>query len=137
MGAYVTNGRVRVVNGKVVVRPTINYREVSRSKYRNQRIDTPDGKFDSKAEYARWCELKLEQRAGGIANLRRQVKYELIPSSCGGRLRPIYYIADFVYERDGKEVVEDHKGAPTANHRLYLLKKRLMLHIHNITVVES
>lgn len=38
-----------------------------------QKINTPDGKFDSKAEYERWCDLKLLQLGGKIFNLRRQV----------------------------------------------------------------
>ena len=36
--------------------------------------------FDSKAEYTRWCELRLLERAGKISRLRRQVSYELIPT---------------------------------------------------------
>ena len=73
--------------------------------------------FDSKAEHKRWCELTLLQRAGKISNLRRQVKYELIPTQreestevykAGpqkGLPKPgaitekgVTYIADFVYE---------------------------------------
>ena len=36
--------------------------------------------FDSKKEYRRWQELMLLERAGKISNLKRQVKYELIPT---------------------------------------------------------
>ena len=74
------------------VRPSIDHKAASRSKYRNQRVDTPDGKFDSKGEYARWGELKLLQRAGEITDLRRQVKFELIPKQ--GRFRAIFYVAE-------------------------------------------
>ena len=74
-------------------------------------------KFDSKAEFIRWCELRLLEGAGKIRNLRRQVKYELIPTQreestevykAGpqkGLPKPgaiieqgVTYIADFVYE---------------------------------------
>lgn len=115
------------------IRTSIDHRAVSRSKYRNQRIETPDGKFDSKGEYARFCELRLLERAGHIKDLRRQVRYELIPSFNGERA--VYYVADFVYQRDGKDVVEDHKGYN--KNRLYMLKKKILAWRHGIEVIES
>ena len=73
--------------------------------------------FDSKKEHKRWSELFLLERAGKIRNLRRQVKYELIPvqreestevykaGPQKGLPKPgailekgVTYIADFVYE---------------------------------------
>ena len=102
------------------------------SKYNNTRINTPDGWFDSKKELARWTQLRLLERAGGIANLRRQVEYELVPKM--GPLRRIVYRADFVYEQKGKRVVEDTKGY---RDRVYRLKARLMLWLHNIPILES
>ena len=50
------------------------------SKYRNQKVVTPHGSFDSRREYRRYQELMILQRAGKISELRRQVKYELLPS---------------------------------------------------------
>lgn len=52
------------------------------------------------------------ESAGEISNLQRQVKYELQPgfSHGGKRQRAINYYADFVYDLDGKTVIEDHKG---------------------------
>lgn len=104
------------------------------SKYNNKRINTPDGWFDSKRELARWGELKLRERAGEIRNLRRQVKYELIPKR--GRLRAIHFVADFVYEEapSWKTVVEDSKGY---RNRLYMLKWRLMEWVHGIEILET
>lgn len=103
------------------------------SKFNNRRINTPDGWFDSQRELNRWGELKLLQLAGEISNLRRQVEFTLIPKR--GRLRPIKYVADFVYDdKNGKQVVEDAKGY---RNRLYMLKWRLMEFVHNIEVVES
>lgn len=105
------------------------------SKYNNKRVHTADGWFDSHRELRRWEELKLVERAGKIRNLRRQVKYELIPR-VGGH-RPIAYIADFVYEdgdKDWQQVVEDSKGF---RDRLYKLKCRLMLWRHNVAILET
>lgn len=102
------------------------------NKYHSRRINTPDGWFDSKAEFERWKVLKLLQHAGEIKNLQRQVRFEIIPKI--GKLRAIFYVADFVYELGGKPVVEDRKGFKT---RLYMLKARLMLWRHGIAVLES
>ncbi len=44
------------------------------------------------------------------------------------------YIADFVYYRDGKRVVEDCKGVKTAE---YKLKKKLMAYVNHINIEES
>ena len=84
------------------------------SKYHNQKTKTIDGiEHDSKKEATRWMELQMLQRAGEIANLRRQVTFELIPKQDGERA--CNYIADFVYlDKSGKTIVEDAKGV---NHK--------------------
>lgn len=102
------------------------------NKYHAKKITTQDGRFDSQAEMRRWEELKILERAGEIKNLQRQVRFEIIPKI--GRLRAIFYVADFVYDLGGKAVVEDKKGFKT---RLYRLKARLMLWRHGISVLES
>ena len=48
-------------------------------KFKNKKIDTPEGKFDSKLEYEYWLQLKAREQAGEITNLQRQVPFELIP----------------------------------------------------------
>ena len=110
----------------------------SKSKYGNHKVTTDDGlTFDSKAEYRRWCELKILVRAKEITDLQRQVTYELIPAQVspdGTKLRGINYVADFAYtDKEGRLVVEDPKGATTAE---FVLKKKLMLHVHGIWIRE-
>lgn len=105
---------------------------MSPPKYGNRRIHTTDGWFDSLRELNRWQDLKLLERAGQITNLRRQVPYELIPKMHGQRAT--FFVADFVYEEKGREVVEDSKGY---RNRLYQLKRKLMLFRHNIAVMET
>ena len=103
------------------------------SKYGNIKTITSDGiKHDSIKEANRWCELKLLERAGKIRHLQRQVKYHLIPKQEGER--EVYYIADFVYQEDGKLVVEDVKGKRTKE---YIIKRKLMLWIHGIKIKET
>lgn len=50
------------------------------NKYKNKKIEIDGFVFDSKAEAQRWQQLKLLERVGQIGNLRRQVKYVLIPA---------------------------------------------------------
>ena len=100
-------------------------------KYKNQKITTTDGKFDSKLEYYRWCELVLLEKAKKIADLKRQVKFVLIDKSKHGR--EISYIADFTYRVGEKLVVEDTKSTATKT-RLYCLKKRLLAERYGITI---
>lgn len=102
------------------------------NKYGNKRVVVDGIRFDSKREAARWQELKLLERAGEIKGLERQVEYELIPKQPGERA--VKYIADFRYiDHDGKTVVEDTKGVKTP---VYILKRKLMLQVHGIRVVE-
>lgn len=92
--------------------------------------------FDSSREYDRFCSLYLEEKAGLISDLRRQVRYELIPTQyVGGKLteRSCSYIADFVYEQNGKTIVEDSKGFKTPE---YIIKRKLMLYVHGIQIKE-
>ena len=119
----------------------------AKSKYHNRKITRDGVTFDSRKEFRRYEELQLLQQAGEIANLRRQVKFVLIPtqrepSKIGtrggvkqGKLleRECAYIADFVYTENGKIVVEDTKGLRTKD---YIIKRKLMLYVHNIRVRE-
>ena len=103
------------------------------SKYGNRKLTAPDGqRFDSVKEYHRWGCLRLLERAGVIKDLKRQVKFELIPRV--GEERPCNYIADFTYMENGELVVEDVKGVKT---EAYKIKKKLMLWVHGIRIKET
>lgn len=98
--------------------------------------------FDSVREHDRYRQLALLERAGAIQNLRVQVKYPLLPKQTradGKAERGVSYIADFVYEKDGETIVEDSKGyrnPGAATYATFVLKRKLMLYIHGITVRE-
>ena len=107
-----------------------------RSKYHAKKVTYNGITFDSKKEYRRFCELSQLEKAGAITDLKRQVKYELLPSQrIDGKVveRPVYYVADFTYEQDGKTIVEDTKGVKT---RDYILKRKLLLYFHGIKIKE-
>ena len=96
------------------------------------------GGYASRKEHRRANELKLLQKAGIISNLREQVRYELIPAQYDnqGKLieRACSYVADFVYtEKNGETIVEDTKGMRTD---VYRIKRKLMLHVHGVKIIE-
>lgn len=114
------------------------------AKYNNVKIEG----YDSKKEYRRAKELKLLAKKGIITELQEQVKFELISPQYrhfevqGARRmlqkkelleRGVYYIADFVYYRDGECIVEDTKGVRTKE---YIIKRKLMLSVHGIKIKE-
>jgi len=99
-------------------------------KYRNTPIIVNGIKFDSKAEYKRFIELELLQKAGKIFNLEMQKDFELQPSfqdNQGEKRRSIKYIADFVYKENGAVIVEDLKSKITAEDSTYIIKKKMLL----------
>lgn len=117
--------------------------DMNYNKYRNAKTNGSD----SKREANRKAELELMQRAGEISGLQCQVSFELIPAQYepdiigkrGGVKRgkciehACKYIADFVYTKDGAMVVEDTKGFRTKD---YVIKRKLMLWVHGIRIVE-
>lgn len=128
-------------------------RHISYNKYGNTKVKTQNGTFASVKEYRRHCELKLLERAGQITDLQTQVSFELIPAQYetferygkrGQRLKDgkrcieksVKYVADFVYTENGKQVVEDAKSTATKKKESYIIKRKLMLHRHNIRVKE-
>lgn len=116
---------------------------MARNKYHNKKITVDGITFDSLKEANRWKELKLLERAGEITDLKRQVKFELIPSQkADGKVleREVNYIADFVYKnKAGLEVVEDVKGyrdPSSAGYAKFVLKRKMMLYFHHIQIKE-
>lgn len=106
------------------------------SKYYNQKITVDGITFDSKKEYRRYRELCLMERAGEIDNLERQVKFELIPTQKkNGKVveRACSYVADFVYNENGEQVVEDTKGIRTES---YKIKRKMMRWLYGIEIKE-
>ncbi|AOK47416.1 hypothetical protein WT60_11590 [Burkholderia sp. MSMB617WGS] len=111
-----------------------------RSKYRNTKCEYDGIKFDSKRERSRWFELSRQQAAGHISELRLQVEFELIARqrrSDGSIERAVEYVADFTYRNSaGELVVEDVKSAITRKNKDYVIKRKLMLREHGITIQE-
>ena len=124
------------------------------NKYHSKKTRLSDGTvFDSRKEARRWQQLRLLESRGEIQDLKRQVEYELVPNQyeilerysdkTGKRLkdekrlaeRRVCYVADFVYTKDGEIVVEDTKS-PVTRTKDYIIKRKLMRHIHGIVIRE-
>ena len=109
-----------------------------KNKYHAKRVTVNGITFDSKREANRWVELLWLEKAGEISELRRQVKFILIPAQrVNGKLveRECSYIADFVYrdKETNLTVVEDAKGVRT---EVFKIKKKLMLQKYGIQICE-
>lgn len=97
-------------------------RFIKKSKYGNQKIETPSGAFDSRLEHEHFLRLQTLEKAGKIAYLQRQVRIKLGDSKdC-----KVVYIADFTYfDNDlGEFVVFDTKGFETKE---FTLKRKWLL----------
>lgn len=116
------------------------------NKYHNRKVKTMDGiEHDSRKEAVRWEILKQMEKEGKIVCLERQKEFLLIPAqyeevTTGKRKkrklveRAVAYRADFVYQTEnGEIVVEDTKGFKT---REYILKRKLMLYVYGIKIME-
>jgi hypothetical protein len=100
------------------------------SKYGNVKAEAGGMLFASKRERSRWIDLRLQEKAGAITKLQRQVVYPIVVND----FKVCDYIADFVYERSGALMVEDAKGYRT---EVYLLKKKLMRAVHGVEILET
>lgn len=122
------------------------------SKYHSRKTVIDGITFMSKKEAKRYQELLLLEKAGEIEDLRRQVKYVLIPAQYENPYsstkkgkgkcieRECSYVADFVYKEPILEggrpfltVVEDTKGYKTKD---YIIKRKLLLYVHGIRIRE-
>lgn len=106
------------------------------AKYNNTILKVDGITFHSKKEWKRYVELSTLEKAKQISDLKTQVAFTIIPKlkeSTGKAIRETKYIADFTYIENGNLVVEDVKGVRT---QAYILKRKLMKHVHGIDIHE-
>ena len=109
-----------------------------KSKYKAKKCEYQGKTFASKKEMKRFIELSEKEAKGEITNLQTQVPYIIIPKQVDTVTnkvleREVKYIADFVYDTPNGRVVEDTKGFRTDT---YIIKRKLMLAVHNIRINE-
>jgi hypothetical protein len=104
---------------------------VKAPKYKNVKTTVDGIVFDSAKEARRYGELKLLQRGRQISGLQVQPSFPIVING----VKVCTYKADFGYvDQIGSPVIEDCKGFKTP---VYRLKKKLMLAVHGISVVET
>lgn len=126
------------------------------NKYKSKKAQADGIVFDSQKEARRWLELKEMEKYRLISDLKRQVKYTLIPSQYEessevyikgakkGQKKPgkliekeCAYIADFVYKKGLETIVEDVKGYRGGGaYAVFTIKRKLMLEKYGIRVKE-
>lgn len=111
-------------------------------KYKNKKTEYNGLLFDSKKELDRYLVLKKAEDDGVIFGLERQVKFELIPAIKESYIEhlktkdkvknrtiqlAITYTCDFMYVKEGVNVVEDVKASPemASLDKAFLLKEKL------------
>ena len=100
-----------------------------KSKYGNVRT----GKYASKKEAMIAARLQALASVGVITDLREQVRFVLVEGQ--GKIRPICYIADFMYvDEDKRTRVIDVKGY--TKNQVYRLKKKMMMLLRGIEIEE-
>ncbi len=127
---------------------------MAKSKYLAKKVEVDGIRFDSKKEANHYLELKEQERQGLISDLQMQVPFVLIPAQYEEVVeytpkthkekivkklleKSLVYFCDFRYTRDGKVVVEDVKGYRNSTaYAVFVIKRKLMLYIHGIRVVE-
>jgi hypothetical protein len=92
------------------------------------------GGYDSKHEMEIATGLHALAACGKILELKEQPRFELVPAD--PPFTACVYIADFSYiDLEGNLHVLDAKAADTKT-QVYLLKKKLLWHIHKIRIEE-
>lgn len=116
----------------------------SNNKFNAEKVTFRGMTFDSRKEFKRFLYLQFQEKKGVISQLRRQVKFQIIPPlyttrtivhaktteiRCSLIDRASYYTCDFLYRENGKIIIEDVKSAETAKLKDYILRRKLMIRI--------
>jgi hypothetical protein len=93
---------------------------------------TFNGKLYASKKEMDWA-MKFQALAaqGKITEYEEQKRIELVPKDALGRA--VCYVADFYFMENGTRKVVDAKGHKT---QLYMLKKRILYHLHGIEIEE-
>ena len=89
--------------------------------------------FDSILECDRYEYLLVQEISGKIKNLKHHLKLPLLPSYTnfnGDEIPALEYNADFVYEENGKKIVEDVKGASLFNDSRFEAIKQIFDYVY-------
>ena len=110
----------------------LKVKERKPNKYLNKKTTVDEYDFDSLKEARHYGILKLREAAGEITNIQLQPRW---PIDVNG-VKVTRYTADFSFtDQDGVTHVQDVKSTATKT-RAYVMRRKLMLAVHGITVEE-
>lgn len=124
-------------------------KSIKKNKYNNKKIVNEFGTWDSKKEHQRYMFLQEAEKKGLIRDLKRQVRFELIPAIKEEYIEhlktkdkvktrtlqhAICYTCDFRYSKDGVVIVEDVKASPKMLPKEFILKEKLMFWRYGIRI---
>ena len=124
-------------------------KSIKKNKYNNKKIVNEFGTWDSKKEYQRYMFLQEAEKKGLIRDLKRQVRFELIPAIKEEYIehlktkdkvktktlqQAICYTCDFAYYKDGEYIVSDVKASPKMLPKEFILKEKLMFWRYGIRI---
>lgn len=109
----------------------------ARQKFGNVACEVNGISFPSKWEGQRYGELLMMERQNLIKDLSVHVPFSLdVTTPAGAMVRIGCYIADAVYWRGERMLIEDSKGAATRKHPLYLWKKAHCEQQYGVEIIE-
>lgn len=88
--------------------------------------------FPTKKEAEAYC----REKGMPLTSITKSVFYEPVYKDMVIEQNAVY-TADFVYIEDGVKVVEDCKSEYTRKEKDYVLRRKLMLHVHGIRILET
>lgn len=103
-----------------------------KAKYRNKPVVIGGRRFASIKEGNRALLLRQWEREGKISGLEFQPEFKI--EVYGHTI--CRYFGDFAYMKDGKKIIEDCKSEATKT-PVYRIKRKLMLAVHGIEVLET
>jgi len=127
---------------KAAVRESLG--KAKTSKYRSKKVVYEGIQFDSQHEAEIWKQLRLQEQAGAISHLQRQVSFPLYVNGARvGTYRADFWFYDRQAEREhilgrlaGRLVVADAKSDFTRKLPAWIRTRKLMLACYGIVVVE-
>ena len=107
------------------------------NKYNARKVTTDGQRFDSAHEAKVYQELRCEEIAGQITDLRRQRVFPLIVPAKKDNLPTLVgqFTPDFTYRRAGQLEILDAKSKATAT-EAYRLRKKLFEALYGLVVQE-
>lgn len=112
------------------------------NKYRSRQVHYDGQTFDSHMELDRYIDLRCKEIRGEVSQIRRQVRFEIIPKQTreehvqlktktkvvGKTVElPSYYTCDYLYREGDCIIIEDVKSSYTRTLADYVLRRKLMV----------